>query len=115
MKRLTLLAAAAFALSTGWAFAAGSAFAADDKKDPNFNAMDKDNDGYLTRTEGAGNKNLVRKWKEADRNHDGKVSRAEYLMVMGKQDVKSAAEKVEKTLQGATENKDDKSSAGSTK
>jgi Ca2+-binding EF-hand superfamily protein len=109
MKKLALAAAAALAL------AAGSAFAADDKKDANFNTMDKDNDGYLSRTEAAGNKDLMKKWKEADRNNDGKVSRAEYLMVMGKQDVKSATNKVEKSLQGKEDKAKAESSAGATK
>jgi len=109
MKRLTLFAAA-------FAFAAGSAFAADDKKDPNFNAMDKDNDGYLTRAEAKGNLDLVKKWKEADRNSDGKVSRAEYLMVMGKQDVKTATKKVEKALQNKEDKaKENNASTGATK
>lgn len=76
------------------ALAVGSAYAADDKKDPGFNALDKNNDGYVTRAEATGDKSLVEKFKQADKNNDGKLNRAEYLAVKGKEDVNTAVDKV---------------------
>ena len=83
-------------LVTALVIGGGAAIAADDKKasDPGFKALDKNNDGSLTRAEAKGNPELARKWKEADRNNDGKLSRAEYLAVMTKKDLKTAKEKV---------------------
>ena len=69
-----------------------------DKNDPGFNKLDKDNDGYLSRTEAAGNANLAKKFKEADKNGDGKLSRTEYLSVMTKQDARTAKRKVDEKL-----------------
>ncbi|HYG53992.1 MAG TPA: EF-hand domain-containing protein [Burkholderiales bacterium] len=77
----------------------GLAYAADDKREPGFNVLDKNNDGYLTRTEAAGDGDLSKKFKDADKNGDGKVSRAEYLAVKGKKDLNTAKNKVEKALQ----------------
>jgi Ca2+-binding EF-hand superfamily protein len=89
----------------------GLAYAADDKKEPGFNVLDKNNDGYLTRTEAAGDSGLAKKFKDVDRNGDGKISRAEYLAVKTRQDVNTAKNKVEKALE-----KDDKPAAsGATK
>jgi hypothetical protein len=62
--------------------------------DPGFNALDKDNDGYLTRTEAAANPDLLKNFKRADKNGDGKLSRAEYLAVMTKKDLHTAKEKI---------------------
>ena len=58
-----------------------------------FNGLDKNSDGYLTRTEAKGNPQLARNFKVADRNNDGKLNRAEYLAVMTKNDVKTAKKK----------------------
>ena len=69
-----------------------------DKNDPGFNALDKDNDGFLSRTEAAGNPNLAKNFKQADKNGDGKLSRTEYLAVMTKQDAKTAKKKVENAV-----------------
>lgn len=84
----TVLAAAAMA------FASGAAFAADDKDAKGFNDMDKNSDGRLTRSEAAGNKDVLAKWKQMDANSDGAVTRAEYLKVMAKKDANTAKEKV---------------------
>jgi hypothetical protein len=62
----------------------GLAYPAGDGKEPGFNALDKNNDGYLSRVEAAGDSGLTKKFKDADRNGDGRVSRAEYLAVKGK-------------------------------
>ena len=69
-----------------------------DAKDPGFNKLDKDNDGYLSRSEAAGNPNLAKKFKEADKNGDGKLSRTEYLSVMTKQDARTVKQKVDNKL-----------------
>jgi Ca2+-binding EF-hand superfamily protein len=74
--------------------AAGYAFADKSAKDPGFNALDRNHDGYLTRTEAAKNPELLKNFKAADKNGDGKLSRAEYLAVMTKKDLRSAKEKI---------------------
>jgi hypothetical protein len=77
------------------ALACGGAFAADKDKDhKGFNDMDKNADGKLTRAEAKGNKDLLAKWKEADSNNDGTLSRAEYLKQMAKVDANTVKEKV---------------------
>ena len=126
-QTLFFLVAAALALAVGSVNAADNKVKADskasagatgdkigtDKNDPGFNVLDKDHDGYLSRTEAARNPTLTKKFKEADRNNDGKLSRAEYLMTMTAQDASTAKKKV----QGAMERHDgDKQSgAGGTK
>jgi Ca2+-binding EF-hand superfamily protein len=96
---LTLAGAAALAL-------AGSVFAADkqDKaqsKDPGFNVLDKNNDGYLTRTEAGKNPELAKQFKKADRNNDGKLSRMEYLTFMTKGDLRNLTGKNKKEDESA--------------
>jgi hypothetical protein len=56
--------------------------------------MDKNADGKLTRAEAKGNKELLARWKEADSNNDGVVTRAEYLKLMAKVDAHKVKEKV---------------------
>lgn len=75
--RRKLSLAAALALATGTAYAADV---------PNFNQMDKDNDGALTRSEAAGNPKLADQFDQVDDNGDGRLSRGEYLAIMGRQD-----------------------------
>lgn len=84
----SIFAAAAMAL------ACGSAFAADDKDSKGFNDMDKNADGRLTRAEAAGKKDLLARWKEADGNNDGVLSRVEYLKVMAVADFNTVKDKV---------------------
>jgi len=84
----SVLAAAAMAL------ACGVAVADDDKNAKGFNEMDKNSDGRLTRSEAAGNKDVLAKWKQMDANNDGAVTRAEYLKVMAKKDANTAKQKV---------------------
>ena len=130
MKKLTLFAAAL-------ALAAGSAYAADKDKnaktdknavertvdkqqekggalnnDTSFRVMDKNNDGYLSKAEAAGNSELAKRFGEADDNKDGKLSRMEYLKVMAKIDTNRVANKVSDKTDGKPDNK---SAAGGTK
>jgi hypothetical protein len=78
------------------ALACGAAFAADNdnKHHKGFNDMDKNADGKLTRAEAKGNKELLARWKEADSNNDGVLTRTEYLTLMAKVDAKKVKEKV---------------------
>ena len=107
MKHLKLVLAGASAL----ALAAGSAFADRPANDPGFNKLDKNNDGYLSRTEAAGNATLGKNFKKVDKNGDGKLSRAEYLEAMTKQDLSTAKKKVQKSVDH--KDKDDKAASGS--
>jgi len=88
-KSTLVLGAFAAALAASPVYAAGNR-----DKDPGFNALDKDHNGYLSRTEAAGNPELVKKFKQADKNADGKLSRTEYLTVMAKKDWNSLKDKV---------------------
>lgn len=65
-------------------------------RDPGFNKLDKNKDGYLTRAEARGNPDLAKTFKSADRNNDGKLNRAEYLAVMAKKDLNRAKSKLDK-------------------
>ena len=105
----SILVAAGLALAVGGAYAADKQAKAD--PEPGFNNMDKNNDGKLTRAEAAGDKSLISKWKEADRDNDGSLSRAEYLMVKGKKDIGTAADKVKSAV---SSDKPESSSAGAT-
>jgi Ca2+-binding EF-hand superfamily protein len=95
-------------VASGLALAAGSALADKSKTDPGFNALDKNNDGYLSRTEAAKNPDLAQNFKAVDKNGDGKLSRTEYLAVMTKKDLNTAKQKV-------TGNKESSAATGSSK
>jgi len=69
-----------------------------DNPDPGFNALDKNKDGFLSKSEADGNPYVEKMFKEADSNGDGKLSRAEYLAIMAKKDVKTGKAKVEHEL-----------------
>ena len=103
--KVMVIGASALALSIG------TAFADRPKNDPGFNKLDKNNDGYLSRSEAAANPTLAKKFKEADKNGDGKLSRTEYLAAMTKQDAKTAKRKIENAID---RNKDKDASTGST-
>jgi hypothetical protein len=85
----SVLVASAMALACGVAFAKD-----DDKQAKGFNDMDKNADGKLTRAEAKGKKELLDKWKEADTDKDGMLSRVEYLKVMAVKDANTVKEKV---------------------
>ena|SRR5687767_9044823 len=106
MKLATTIVLAAVGISIGLAYAAD-----DRKREPGFNVLDKNNDGYLTRTEAVADSDIAKRFKEVDKNGDGKISRAEYLAVKTRQDASAVKNKVSKALE-----KDDKpASAGNTK
>jgi hypothetical protein len=54
---------------------------------PGFNEMDKNSDGQLTRSEAQGNPKLADQFAQVDDDNDGTLSRAEYLAIMGRQDL----------------------------
>lgn len=88
-----------FLVAAALALAVGSAYAEDkigkDANDPGFRALDKNKDGYISKSEAKGNPTLYKNFKQADKNNDGKLSRTEYLEAMTKQDAKTAKNKVE--------------------
>ena len=103
-----ILLASALALAFG-------AYAADDKSrqakaddEPGFNNLDTNDDGKLSKAEAAKDSKLMANWDQADRNKDGSVTRAEYLMVKGKQDIGSLTDRVK----SATSDDKGSSSAG---
>ncbi|HKQ29407.1 MAG TPA: EF-hand domain-containing protein [Burkholderiales bacterium] len=101
-------ASAVVALSFGSAMAAGNA---KQDQDPGFNALDKNHDGSISKTEAQGNPDLAKRFSTADTDHDGKLSRVEYLKVMAKEDFNSVKEKVGNLF----DKKDNSSSAGGTR
>ena len=103
-----LIGVSSLALGTGAALAADKAKEA--KNDPGFNKLDKNNDGYLSRSEAAKNPYLAKHFKEADKNGDGKLSRTEYLAVMTKKDLKGVKDKV-----AGNKDKDRNAASGSSK
>jgi Ca2+-binding EF-hand superfamily protein len=99
-----------FALGISGALAAGTTKDTKKDNDPGFNKLDKNNDGYLSRTEASKNPYLVKHFKEADKNGDGKLSRTEYLTVMTKKDLSSVKNKV-----AGNKDKDRNAATGSSK
>jgi len=81
-------------IASALALAAGPAFAEKSKDDPGFNKLDRNNDGWLSRTEAAKNSYLRKNFKAADKDGDGKLSRTEYLQIMTKKDVSALKNKV---------------------
>jgi Ca2+-binding EF-hand superfamily protein len=68
-----------------------------------FAKMDKNKDGYISKTESMTHKELSGNFAKWDMNNDGKLNRAEYLAAMAKHDAGTAVDKVT--------NKDDKTSS----
>ena len=111
-QTLFFLVAAALALAVGSVNAADSKAKTDskasagatsdkigtDKNDPGFNKLDKNHDGYLSRSEAAASSTVSKRFKQADRNNDGKLSRSEYLMTMTAQDARTATDKAKNAM-----------------
>ncbi len=75
---------------TALALSVGAAYAADKK---GFDALDKNDDGYITRAEAAGNGRVLKGFDVADKNNDGKLSRAEYAASATKRKVRDVVNK----------------------
>lgn len=108
-----------------FALAAGSAWAAPDKSkdtstvgnvtrsdDSGFAKLDKNKDGYISKTESLGEATLGKDFGKWDMNNDGKINRAEYLAAMAKEDAVSLKDKVKDKMSSS---KDSSSSTGSSK
>jgi Ca2+-binding EF-hand superfamily protein len=95
-------------IASVFALAAGQVFAEKSKDDPGFNKLDRNNDGWLSRTEAMKNSYLRKNFKAADKDHDGKLSRTEYLEAMTKKDMASLKNKV-------TGNKEQNAGTGSSR
>src|SRR5882672_11168468 len=124
MKKF-VLAGAALALAMGTAYAENVVKKSEDKvenkvkqqeqhggafnNDTAFRVLDKNHDGYLSKAEAAGNPALAKRWAEADKNKDGKLSRMEYFRIMAKIDTNTGANKVSKSTEPKS------SAAGGTK
>ena len=90
--------------------------ARNDKERKGFNDMDKNDDGKLSRAEAAGNKDLLARWKAADTDGDGMLTRAEYLKEMAKKDANTAKQAVKKeTTEAKRRAPDTNASTGTTK
>jgi Ca2+-binding EF-hand superfamily protein len=94
ITRTIVLPAAAFALMSA------PAYAADERQSdpPNFNQMDKNDDGALTRSEAAAHKRLTAHFDQVDDNKDGRLTRAEYLQIMARQDLYTLRENLAEFL-----------------
>jgi hypothetical protein len=111
IAKLALIAASALAL-------AGSVWAADKEKstvgnatrsdDSGFAKLDKDKDGYISKAEAKGDRELSKNFDKWDLNNDGKINRAEYLGAMAKEDAGKLKDKLSSKING------DKSSSSST-
>ncbi|HWA39608.1 MAG TPA: hypothetical protein VG873_17270 [Burkholderiales bacterium] len=75
--------------------------------DSGFAKMDKNKDGYISKTESKTHKELSGNFAKWDMNNDGKLNRAEYLAAMAKHDAGRVADKVT--------GKDDPAATGSSK
>jgi hypothetical protein len=98
----TVLAAAAMALACGVASAQDrqtDATTGKSAKQPrNFNEMDRNDDGKLSRAEAASKPQLLAKWKELDKDNDGSLSRTEYLREMARQDGAKVQERISRAF-----------------
>src|SRR4051812_43403502 len=64
--------------STGSSAPADKSSAATGERDKAFKALDLDGDGAISKAEAAGNAEIVTRFDRADKNRDGKLSRAEF-------------------------------------
>src|SRR5438067_2531531 len=72
-QSLFFLVAAALALAVGASYAEDKV--GRDKDDPGFNNLDKNKDGYISRSEAKGNPTLYKNYKKAEQNGDVKLAR----------------------------------------
>jgi hypothetical protein len=63
-------------------------------EDSGFAKLDKDKDGYITKSEAAADAALSKDFAKWDLNNDGKLNRVEYLGARAKEDTGSVANKV---------------------
>ena len=97
-----MLGVAAFALAASATWAADQSTEknksnvsnATRSEDSTFAKLDKDKDGYITKTEAAADPALSKDFAKWDLNNDGKLNRAEYLGARAKEDTSSLANKV---------------------
>lgn len=68
----------------------GQASASTGNKDEQFKALDVDGDGQVSKAEAAGHADVVTGFDRADRNKDGKLSRAEFERLGEKRSAKAA-------------------------
>jgi len=85
MDRLLIAACAALLATAAWAQKSPSGNAA-------FDGLDKNRDGYLESQEVAGEKELAKRFKKFDANHDGKWTLDEYIKANKDNDQRIAAD-----------------------
>ena len=121
IAKTVVLAASAFALAVGSAWAADKADKPMDGKnndgklskkevsnasrsdDSGFAKLDKNKDGYISKAEAKGEPELAKNFDKWDLNNDGKINRAEYLAAMAKEDTSKVVGKVKDKVTGNKE------------
>ena len=63
-------------------------------EDSGFAKLDKNKDGYISKSEAAADSSLSKDFAKWDLNNDGKLNRMEYLGARAKEDTSSVANKV---------------------
>ena len=63
-------------------------------EDSIFAELDRDKNGYISKAEAAADPVLAKDFDRFDRNHDGRLNRAEYLAARAKEDTSSVAKKI---------------------
>ena len=56
-----------------------------------FEALDSDTDGYVSKTEALGDKDLSSNWDKVDANQDGMIDSSEYSVFAGEEHADEAA------------------------
>jgi hypothetical protein len=80
MKRKTIAAAIAglAALAAGTGLAYGQGFNEDPGVRPDFAALDRNRDGYVSKSEAVGEREVAKRFAQFDRDGDGRLSPEEY-------------------------------------
>lgn len=101
-----VLGASALGLAIGSAYAAGTSTSKKDQpvmgkagkatrsNDSEFAKLDRNHDGYISKSEAKRDRKLAKDFDSFDLNHDGKLNRAEYLAAAAKEDTGSLANRV---------------------